>query len=366
MSKTVRKQSRSRRRKAARIAKAQQRLLEHLASDTEHRTIHSRVGFLLAFYPHTRDSDIELCIYYWKLYYPEIIEDDRIYLSDLHRVEMVTSIVRTRQKIQNEFKLFAASEEVQERRQELAGRHRETQLEEKPADPVITVVCDETGKNGRYAMIGSVWCNDPKRYHEVIGNLMAWKRGQGIKKEFHFAKLKKQEAPQAFAFFKQALSEADAICIKAVLVEQAGIGGTKEQLFTRLHNQLCVKGLEHERDHGRTILPRILSLIKDADDGTDRVYLNELEQRLKADLPPYFSGMIRVAKVVAQDSSYHPLIQLADLFAGSLNRVLNHRPDSESRNYKDELADQILVSLGIDPSNATAELDQDFVMICRL
>jgi hypothetical protein len=38
------------------------------------------------------------------------------------------------------------------------------------------------------------------------------------------------------------------------------------------------------------------------------------------------------------------MIQLADLIAGAVNRRLNHRGD---RNFKDEMADQIIEELGL-------------------
>ena len=349
------------------IAKAHERLLKQLASSVEARSTRHRVGFILSLFPQTRDSDVALCIQYWKLFYPEIVDDEeRVELVDLYQLERATSIVRARQKIQNEFRLFPASPTVQHRRKELAGKQREAQLEDKPEDPLIQVICDESGKSDRYAIVGSVWVNDEKRYFEVVKKLMSWKIDKRIAHEFHFTRLRKQDVGAALEFMQQALSEADAICFKAVLVESAGIRGTREELFLRLHAELCVRGLEHEQSHRRIELPRTVHVVKDSDYGSDKLYISELERRLKADLPSSFDNRARVGSVVAEESRCHVLIQVADLFTGSLNRVLNQRTDGKVRNHKDEFADQLLTSLGLDPDDATALVDQDLVMVRTL
>lgn len=367
LSTRARKGRRTRHRKAAGIRKARKRLLQKIADDAEHKTMHSRVGLILALYPHTRDSDVELCNYYWKIFHPDIVDtEDRISLSDLHRVERPTSIVRTRQKIQNEFRLFVASEEVQRMRQELAGKKREAQLQEKPAEPVITAVCDESGKNERYAIIGSVWANDPKRYYEIVADLVRWKGIQQAQREFHFSELRKGDVASALEFINEGIRQADALCFKAVLVDQTTVQTGRAELFNRLHNQLCIRGIEHERDHGRTVLPRTLTVIKDAEDGQDKLYLTELKQRLSADLVRVFRDEIHLASLEVADSALHPLVQMADLLSGSLNRVLNYRTEGGARNHKDEFADEMLRRLGLDPQNAAEESDQDFVMVCRL
>ncbi len=281
-------------------------------------------------------------------------------------MERATTIVRARQKIQNEFRLFVPSPEVLQRRLELASKHREGESEDKPTDPVIQVICDESGKNERYAMVGSVWVNDPKRYFQVVTKLMAWKSDNRIDREFHFTKMRRQELPGVLEFILQALSEADALCFKAVLVESAGSALFQEEIFMRLHAELCIRGLQHERDHGRAELPRVLDVVKDSDFGTDKFYLSELERRLKRELPESFESRARVGRVEATDSKFNVLIQAADLFTGSLSRVLNHRNENTARNHKDEFADTLLTNLGLDPEDATAVVDQDLVMIRSL
>ncbi len=357
----------SKREKRLRLVRQRRYLLERLGSDLEDRAINVKVGHILSIYPHTRNSDVELCKYYWRTFNPEIFdEDNKISPDDLHRAQPYPSIVRARAKIQNEFKLFPATQEIQEIRRGRATEQREIQLKEKPSSPVVSVICDESGKTGTYAIVASMWCNDPKRYHEVVMKLFDWKNARSIRKEFHFNKLKKGDVANATEFFRQAYAEADAVCFKAVLIERAGFRGTNTDLFIRLHNQLCLRGIEYERDHNRIQLPREINVVKDSEDTQDKMYVAELRQRLSTDLPHAFGEEVRLAGVEATDSKLHPLIQVADLFAGSLNRALNENIAFEDQHHKDEAAVNILGVLGVDPEEADAEIEQDLVMIHKL
>lgn len=315
-------------------------------------------------FPHTRDSDPELVKQYWRMFHHEVVGDgDNFPLDMLPDLEPYTSIVRARQKIQNEFKLFPASEPVRQRRLELAGRHRTAAVEDKPSAPLIHITCDESGKNERYAIVGSVWINEANRYFEIVEKLRAWKRNNDAPKEFHFTKLSKKDVPLALAFIQETIAEADAVSVKAVLLDRTCHPGAQDELFYQLHHELCAVGIQHERDHGRAILPRVLSVLKDKDGCSDKLYLSRLERRLKEALPADFTNLVQVIKVGAIESTVHPLVQVADLLTGSLNRILNHRPEAKKRNHKDDFADGLLRILDLDPEDASAAVDQDFVMI---
>jgi hypothetical protein len=365
--KKTRRRKLSKQEKRRWLTRQRRRLLERLGPDLEDRPTNVKVGHILSIYPHTRNSDVELCKYYWKTFNPEIVDaDNKISLDDLHHAELYTSIVRARAKIQNEFRLFPASREIQGIRRGREREQREIQLGERPSAPIISVVCDESGKTGTYAIVASIWCNDWKRYHEVVMKLFDWKNERNMRKEFHFNKLKKGDVANATEFFTQAYAEADAVCFKAVLIERAGFRGTNTDLFIRLHNQLCLRGIEYERDHNRIQLPREINVVKDSEDTQDKMYVAELRQRLSTDLPRAFGNEVRLAGVESTDSKAHPLTQVADLFAGSLNRVLNEDIAFEDQHHKDEVAVNILGVLGVDPEEPDAEIAQDLVMIHKL
>ena len=164
-------------------------------------------------------------------------------------------------------------------------------------------------------------------------------------------------------FIKRVLGQSDAFGFKAVILDSHTVRDMSvEERNFRLHYQLIVKGIEHEVDTGRFSLPRNISVTKDMDEGTDKLRLTELGQKLKTECQAYFDQEIIVDKVSAEESHSNLFIQLADLFTASINRKLN----SPGSNYKDELAEQILNLLGIKDVSENQSSHLDFARIIWL
>ncbi len=110
----------------------------------------------------------------------------------------------------------------------------------------------------------------------------------------------------------------------------------EEQVY-RLYYELAMTGIEHEIAAGRVVLPRWLHIVKDADAGPDALLLPELERRLRVACREYFKDSVRLESLITGASDESPLLQLADLFAGSVARKFNK--DNGAANQKDEFAD---------------------------
>lgn len=158
----------------------------------------------------------------------------------------------------------------------------------------------------------------------------------------------------AKAFFVAALSMSDAFSFKAVAVKKQGIRRSEHEIIQDLYCQLVLNGLRHEFSTGRVIPPAIVQVWKDLDDDVDRLHLAELRQELATKIRQHFGADATLHGLDAVDSKSNLLIQLADLYTGSVNRVLN--PAGEGRNHKDELADFILRAVGMEiTSSGTLE-----------
>jgi hypothetical protein len=72
--------------------------------------------------------------------------------------------------------------------------------------------------------------------------------------------------------------------------------------------------------------------------------LARLEGRLAQAAKVHFDGQLEIRELVAIDSESQPLLQLADLYASSLNRV-QARESSGTSNPKDVLADYLLAKI---------------------
>lgn len=273
--------------------------------------VRTRVAFILNHYPVTRDSDTALIINYWKVFHHDSVGAGFVSLEELYYLPKPNTISRARAKIQNEYGLYQASAPIRERRLELASEEKESQVADKPEDSAISIYCDESGKNQRYNLVGSLWINDGYRLFKVFQDLLEWKTASGIDKELHFTNLKAQDKGIVEDFIKRVLGQSDALGFKAVILDSHTVRemSVEERNF-RLHYQLIVKGIEHEVETGRFSLPRNISVTKDKDEGTDKLRLTELEQKLMTECQAYFDQAILVDKVSAEESHSSLFIQL--------------------------------------------------------
>src|SRR5262249_39781451 len=93
-------------------------------------------------------------------------------------------------------------------------------------------------------------------------------------------------------------------------------------------------------------LPRAIEIWKDGEEqGKDRLFLAELRDRLRNTSKAQFGGELEVGDLEAVDSKDPPLLQIADMYVGSLNLVLNSEGDEG--HPKDKFAAHFLSLLGL-------------------
>jgi hypothetical protein len=327
--------------------------------------IKAKVAFILNHYPNTRNDDLALAIQFWKIFNRDIIgESHVIAIKDIYKLNRINSIIRARAKIQNTYGLFLASEKIRRRRAELDDEERERQVEDQPDNPLISIFCDESGKTDEHLIVGSVWINDAYAVYKNLLSACFLKKEMEIDYEFHFSHMTRHKTQKALEFVRKAMSESSALGFKAAVVRRRDVGSqTSDEAIYRLHYQLVVQGMEHEVSSARVSLPRILSVTKDRDDGSDRLRLAELAQKLKRECKEHFSERVEIQSVDVEDSSASVYLQLSDLFTSSVARVLNCDASS-ARNHKDEFAESVLTLLGI--NLAVDATRQDFVEIIRI
>ena len=163
--------------------------------------------------------------------------------------------------------------------------------------------------------------------------------------EFHFSEVKKDEVHIYKELIDIFVSQGGTISFKFISVERAGIKNTQVALDD-LFFLLLTKGIDHEVSTGRAPLPRILDVWKDLEEiGADKLLMANLEAKLKQAAASTYDGKLIVQRCIALDSKSNIFLQVADLVASSANRVLN-RVEGIS-NHKDELADYVVTSLGV-------------------
>lgn len=179
--------------KKERLERERTTLLSHL-TELKLEDVRTKVAFILNQYPTTRDSDTALTIKYWEVFHDDLIGKSSVSFENLYILPKFNSISRVRAKIQNEYRLYQASVPVAERRAELNSEQRESQVEDKPKESVVSIFCDESGKSQRYNVVGSLWINDGYRMFQVFKELSKWKSDENVTKELHFTNLSERDA----------------------------------------------------------------------------------------------------------------------------------------------------------------------------
>ncbi len=321
---------------------------------------------MLSQYPAARDSDVRLAHLVWQIFYPDYIDGEMVRLRDMYRLPRYTTITRTRATIQNDYGLFQASAEVATRRRARRDEVRAEVVLDKPGPPVLSIYADESSKTKhRYLVVASVWGLDIGRVWRVPIELQAWKHKVGITGELKFAQLSKgKKLERAQAFVKKSMEYSALIGLKAcVLDTEAASGLNGEERLYRLFYELVMSGMEHEIEARRVVLPRQLHIVKDADAGPDALQLPDFERRRRVACREYFNDSVRLHSLVTAVSHESPLLQLADLFAGSVARKFNK--EGETANAKDEFADFFETLSGFDFVKG-GDGGSDFVYVHRL
>src|SRR5207249_599060 len=119
------------------------------------------------------------------------------------------------------------------------------------------------------------------------------------------------------------VDNASALSLKYIAVPRAGAGPV-QQIIPKLIYHLIARGISHEHESGRAPLPRNLQLWKDAEEkGHDRLVLAEVGDKLRNAAAAQFGGQLLVDVLEAADSKSNDLLQVADVFVASINRILN-------------------------------------------
>jgi len=130
-------------------------------------------------------------------------------------------------------------------------------------------------------------------------------------------------------------------------VDRAG-AGTVGDAFRELFYQVTARGIDHEHATGRAQLPRSLQLWKDEEEeGYDQLLLANVSDRLTV----RFQTQLTIDQMRAVASTGNALLQVADLFTGAVNRIVNPpSPPPQTPGAKDHFARFLLERVGWNPS----------------
>jgi hypothetical protein len=319
---------------------AQERVLTAVATGA-FDTIEQKVAWVLNTYPAARDSDVTLQLRYWETFV-EDYDPATFGPDDLYRLPRLTSLTRSRATIQNKLKLFQATPDVQERRGTLSDEERERAVRD-AAYPVFAIYADESGKTQDNLVVGSMWVLRSEETLRLMKALRDWRAERNFFDELHFTNVSDGNIDRYIEAVDVVTANAAALGFKSISIPRRGVGQIREAI-SQLFYQVIVRGLEHEAGTGRAPLPRILQLWKDAEEeAVDKLLLADIKDRLIA----RFQEQLPIDFLRAIPSRGADLIQIADLFTGSVNRVTNPpNPAPTQPHAKDRLAAHFLNAVG--------------------
>lgn len=328
----------------ARIEKEKRELLASLAGG-DFSTQKTKVAAILNLYPESRNSDVTLALKYWETFQPGIYNKHGILPKDLFKLERFHYIVRARAKIQNEYGLFQADARVKHHRKKNEEVMYDAVLEDAAPRKVIHIYADETGKTHDFAIVAAVWVLTGRAVFTVTQAISEWKKSSAwANREIHFAKFGKMDLGALKECLGVIQKNREFLSFKVIAVERAKTKRKIEEVIEKLHEHMLLRGADHEIAQGRIDLPREIEMTIDEEQSLDPFSLSEMQRRVTSDFERVYDGQLKLFDVRTTSSRNSPLVQLADLIAGAVNRRLNHTGE---KNYKDEMADWIIHSLDI-------------------
>lgn len=338
--------------------------LRQVAVSSDFNTIQERVAWILNHYPEARDSDITLQIRYWRKFESDIYNGSYVDPDDLYRLTRLTTLQRARAKIQNTYKLFQASAEIQRRRGLLQESETQEAGEQQQADSIYAVYADESGKTQQHLVVGSVWFLHPPEMADIELETEKLKQLHSFTSELHFQTINRSKLPFYKKVADMLATESSALSFKAISVPTRGLSNVQDTL-TELYYLLLVHGIQHEHESGRGSLPRQVQLQKDGEEqSTDNLMLENLTDRLQQAASSRFGNDLSVGVFEAVNSEAFNLIQIADLFTSSVSRVLNATGQRDTP--KDEFADYLLGALSMPDGPDQREQTSDITYHIKL
>jgi len=225
----------------------------------------------------------------------------------------------------------------------------------------LTIYADESGKNDDFAIVGSSWILSGEG--ELNSDLVKWVQERKSEDNtcpdvFHFNKIRNNGRDlQVYKdFFNYSVQRGHMMGFKAIAVNQKNTSLSNDDLNTELFYQLLRIGIEHENITGRIQLPKQIVYFKEKEEGESALRITQIQQQLIDNFKTHYNESLRLNNFMAIDPDFSRLLQVADLFTSSINRVLNHQRKNPQlrRNAKDAFAEYVYDLLSIEIINYDA------------
>jgi hypothetical protein len=320
-------------------------------------TLKAKVAYVLNHYPRTRNNDKLLTIKVWEVFHPDkIIDGDKIKLQDILALPKAYDMQRYRAEIQNQLGLFLPSLQAQETRKFRQDRWKD-EMRYKNV-PKITVFTSEGRMTKDSLVFGSIWIYDSDNdqvENRIITRLLEVRNEEGLEPDFAFSHLDRENVNKAQRFFKKALDFAKVMSFKAHIVKNC----RDQSEYFPLYEKHLVMSIDFDLNNHRIYPPKNFVFVKSVDSPPDLVEW-EKKQNIVNNINDSYKGDMRIEDIYTLKTSDSALLQIADLFAGSISVAYELGGEHQTQDY---FTGYVLGLLGVNPLNLSSFEDRDWVNI---
>lgn len=325
------------------LQEERERMLADIA-DSRLGTMEQRVTYLLDRFPETRESDIALCIRYWRRFQSDVLEEwQPLDFEVLFKLDKLETIGRIRRHIQNKLNLFRGMEATTEYRNIFQMEFHEYIASHQGAKSEIRFYLDETGNEGEkaYTGVAGLCMMNWQQYEKHYAALAQWRRQQNWPETIHFTETGSDRLDRAVALLAELAQRRSGLLFLGYALSTRG--RTHEDLFS-LFIQLVIDSLRCLKRNGCLEEPRSLRVVKEADPGFDSMYLQKMHKQLSDLVALEFPGQVSVQPIESLAKGREVFLECADLIAGGMQR----RALYKGRNPKDRLAEAVFNVTGFE------------------
>lgn len=325
----------------AQAARERQRLLATLAA-SDYGSVELKVAYLLQHLPETRDSHTRLAVSFWHRFNAEQLDAwDGANLDVVIECENYENIERAARNIQNTLKLWPGQNEFRALREGRQAFFHQYFAEQNKGLPEIRLYLDETAANSRtYLGVAGICAVDWRQYERYHAALVAWREALGFPATLHAAEITDDNSRQLALLNEIARRKGGLMFIGHVLQSRV----VTHQELASLFFQLSLDTLRHLAEAGCLQEPRVLRVIKEADETFDKMYLTQLSQDLDEAIGSEFPGRVRLAAIEPVLKGREVMLEVADQIVHALQRRACH----SGSNPKDQVAEAVMNVTGLE------------------
>jgi hypothetical protein len=324
-------------------AAKRQKVLANVAN-SELGTIELRVAHILDRFPETRNSDVSLCIRYWKYHQArELSEWGDPKLGVLYDLDKLSTIIRSRQTLQNKLNLYWPSEDIMRARRGLQCGFNELFVARKSTAPEIRFYLDETGNEGdkRFTGVAGLCIMNWQQYEIQHAALSQWRRALKWPGTFHFSDTGRDGLARAVDLLGQLQARRDGLLFVGYSVPTQG--HTNKAMLSLFVN-LIIDSLKNMRQNGCLNKKMDLRIVKEAEMGFDKIYIKQMAVELSDMLTHEFEDDVVLVAIDPLPKGVDVFLECADLIAGGMQRRVHYK----SSGTRDRLAEAVVNVTGFE------------------